>query len=146
MVTLASFHPFPVLPCLPVILLSDLFPIDLIPWLDNLPHRTVLFQDRRSFPEYTGYLSSPERRMQSGEVVHNSYPGSGFENELYGYAGSRPSSVAGVVDDVARIKMENMERQLMNLTGLVQAALVQPNAQQTTSSAQSDMKGMQWQS
>lgn len=104
--------------------------------------------DRRSFPEYTGYLSSPERRIQPGELVQNSYhPGSGFENELYGYAGSRPSSVAGgVVDDVARIKMENMERQLMNLTGLVQAALIHPNAaqqqqQQSTSSLQSDIKG-----
>jgi hypothetical protein len=88
--------------------------------------------------------------MQSGGAVAagGPFPGNGgFENELYGYAGSRPSSVLGVVDDVARIKMENMERQLMNLTGLVQAALVQPNVQQQQhqqllqSPAQSDMKG-----
>lgn len=81
--------------------------------------------------------------QSSGDIVHSSFPGPGYENELYGYAGgvSRPSSVTGVVDDVARVKMENMERQLMNLTGLVQAALVQPNLMPSSTSAQNDTKG-----
>lgn len=104
--------------------------------------------DRRSFPAdfaavQAGYLSSPERRITSnGEIVRNPLYGTTWHagpggpvlvnEDVYGAYGhglisSRPSSVAGgMVDDVARIKMENMERQLANLTGLVQAALTQP--------------------
>jgi hypothetical protein len=99
--------------------------------------------ERRSFPVegYTGYLSSPERRLPNGQIVRNIYavgPNQQqqplmYDDGIYGY-GSRPSSVLGVLDDAARAKMENMERQLANLTGLVQAALVQspPSTNDTT--------------
>lgn len=101
--------------------------------------------ERRSFPVegYTGYLSSPERRLPNGQIVRSIYavaPNQGgqpvmYEDGIYGY-GSRPSSVVGALDDVSRVKMENMERQLANLTGLVQAALVQ-----SPSSANDSVKG-----
>lgn len=116
--------------------------------------------DRRSFPAdfapvQAGYLSSPERRINiaPGEMaVRNPLYGTtwhhgpggpvlGISEDVYGAYGhniisSRPSSVAGgMVDDLARIKMENMERQLANLTGLVQAALNQPTVAGTTSSS-----------
>lgn len=91
---------------------------------------SVVQSDRRSFPVegYTGYLSSPERRLPNGQIVRSLYAVQPqpvvYEDGVYG---SRPSSVVGVIDDAARVKMENMERQLANLTGLVQAALIQPN-------------------
>lgn len=109
--------------------------------------------DRRSFPSdftpiQSSYISSPERRINQTTVANAVAAGELVRNPLYGttwygqpvvedvYASyphgiisSRPSSVAGgMVDDLARIKMENMERQLANLTGMVQAALNQPSA------------------
>ena len=109
--------------------------------------------DRRSFPSdftpiQSGYISSPERRINQTTVANAVAAGELVRNPLYGttwygqpvvedvYASyphgiisSRPSSVAGgMVDDLARMKMENMERQLANLTGMVQAALNQPSA------------------
>lgn len=81
--------------------------------------------DRRSFQDYSGYLSSPERRLP-GQVPSPGFPQqqqpqAGYDYDPYG---PRPNSVAAVVDDVARHRMECMERQLANLTGLVQKALV----------------------
>jgi len=103
--------------------------------------------NRRSFPVegFTGY-PSPERRLPSGEIVRNVYTVQAqhqgipimYEDGIYGYS-SRPSSVAGVMDDVARFKMETMERQLANLTGLVQAALINPPP--AASTPNSDAKG-----
>ncbi|XP_067130546.1 coiled-coil domain-containing protein AGAP005037-like isoform X4 [Centruroides vittatus] len=72
-----------------------------------------------------GYLSSPEHRydhQQSFPIYGNS---SFEEQSYYGERmyGSRSGSVTPVVDEQTRLRVEHMERQLANLTGLVQKAL-----------------------
>ncbi|XP_078043149.1 uncharacterized protein LOC144473278 isoform X9 [Augochlora pura] len=73
----------------------------------------------------TGYMSSPERGggVSSGSGRYPAGPysaGSSYEDPYYSqYSGT----VTPVIDEEARIRVEHMERQLANLTGLVQKAL-----------------------
>lgn len=80
--------------------------------------------ERRSYQDFSGYLSSPERRMPQNAVgMRSSFSGfSGFEDP-YGTHGPRSGSVTPVVDEEARARMEMMERQLASLTGIVQKVL-----------------------
>ncbi|XP_050536556.1 uncharacterized protein LOC126902897 isoform X13 [Daktulosphaira vitifoliae] len=75
----------------------------------------------------SGYMSSPERAgSRTGYTVppYMSPGGSSFdENSYYGY-GPRTGSITPVIDEETRLRVENMERQIANLTGLVQKALV----------------------
>lgn len=107
--------------------------------------------ERRSFPDYSGYLSSPDHRPPNGgpgsvgggdqRVVYGPQgipigyvqQRPGISNTIYGETtynpygtNARPASVAGMLSEdaiIARQKMESMERQLANLTGLVQGVL-----------------------
>lgn len=99
--------------------------------------------ERRSFPDYSGYLSSPDHRPPNGDqrVVYGPQgipigfvqQRPGGSNTIYGETtynpygtNARPASVAGMPNEdaiIARQKMESMERQLANLTGLVQGVL-----------------------
>lgn len=96
--------------------------------------------DRRSFQDYSGYLSSPERRVSvdaNGRPVPYHpppYPGQPvFDNGQYNpIYDQRPASVAAV-DDMSRQRIESMERQIANLTGIVQKVLV-PGAQNPSGS------------
>ncbi|CAK9826948.1 Coiled-coil domain-containing protein CG32809 [Anthophora retusa] len=73
----------------------------------------------------SGYMSSPERGggVASGTGRYPPGPysaGSSYEDPYYSqYSGT----VTPVIDEEARIRVEHMERQLANLTGLVQKAL-----------------------
>ncbi|XP_018373468.1 PREDICTED: coiled-coil domain-containing protein AGAP005037 isoform X15 [Trachymyrmex cornetzi] len=73
----------------------------------------------------SGYMSSPERGggvgSGSGRYPPGPYSaGSSYEDPYYSqYSGT----VTPVIDEEARIRVEHMERQLANLTGLVQKAL-----------------------
>ncbi|KAK9295255.1 hypothetical protein QLX08_010392 [Tetragonisca angustula] len=72
----------------------------------------------------SGYMSSPERGgVGSGTGRYPPGPysaGSSYEDPYYSqYSGT----VTPVIDEEARIRVEHMERQLANLTGLVQKAL-----------------------
>ncbi|KAL6430712.1 hypothetical protein ACFW04_006933 [Cataglyphis niger] len=73
----------------------------------------------------SGYMSSPERgggvSSGSGRYPPGPYSaGSSYEDPYYSqYSGT----VTPVIDEEARIRVEHMERQLANLTGLVQKAL-----------------------
>ncbi|KAG8248080.1 SRC kinase signaling inhibitor [Homalodisca vitripennis] len=74
-----------------------------------------------------GYMSSPER---GGGAPPRPYPAgytapTPYEDPYYSQYGSRTGSITPVIDEEARIRVENMERQLANLTGLVQKALTQ---------------------
>lgn len=122
--------------------------------------------DRRSFPEYSGYLSSPERRLPNGENLppgaRSSFPSPGYSHQapsvnsyddMYGSTGpplpghhpSRSGSTTPIVDEEARIRVDFMERQLASLTGLVQKALSTPPTQIRQGPAGSDLKGnTQW--
>lgn len=87
--------------------------------------------NRRSHPDFSGYLSSPERRFINGEAIvppspRTSLPPHGFNvshDDIYGTYGTRSASVGPIVDEEARIRVEYMEKQLANLTGLVKKAL-----------------------
>ncbi|ALC48178.1 CG32809 [Drosophila busckii] len=71
-----------------------------------------------------GYTSSPERASRGN-----------YEEPYYSQYGTRNAVVAPIIDeeqrpeDLHRIRVEHMERQLANLTGLVQKALVNQNPQ-----------------
>uniref|UniRef100_V9I985 Coiled-coil domain-containing protein AGAP005037 n=1 Tax=Apis cerana TaxID=7461 RepID=V9I985_APICE len=73
----------------------------------------------------SGYMSSPERGGGVGSGTGRYPPGpysagSSYEDPYYSqYSGT----VTPVIDEEARIRVEHMERQLANLTGLVQKAL-----------------------
>nr|XP_012216525.1 PREDICTED: coiled-coil domain-containing protein AGAP005037-like [Linepithema humile] len=73
----------------------------------------------------SGYMSSPERGAGVGSGSGRYPPGpysagSSYEDPYYSqYSGT----VTPVIDEEARIRVEHMERQLANLTGLVQKAL-----------------------
>lgn len=104
--------------------------------------------ERRSFPDYSGYLSSPDHRPPpnggpagdqrvvygpQGIPIGYVQQRPGISNTIYGETtynpygtNARPASVAGMMSEdaiIARQKMESMERQLANLTGLVQGVL-----------------------
>ncbi|KAE8738018.1 hypothetical protein FOCC_FOCC016511 [Frankliniella occidentalis] len=73
----------------------------------------------------SGYMSSPERGGPRAYPTP-AYPASAsvpYEEGYYGQYGTRSGSITPVIDEEARIRVENMERQLANLTGLVQKAL-----------------------
>ncbi len=78
--------------------------------------------------DFSGYLSSPERRMpphESQTQVRSSfsgYPSMPFEDP-YGIYGMRSGSVTPVIDEEARVRMQAMERQLVSLTNVVTKAL-----------------------
>ncbi|KAL0277337.1 UNVERIFIED_CONTAM: hypothetical protein PYX00_004670 [Menopon gallinae] len=74
----------------------------------------------------SGYMSSPERGGGRGYPSYVPSTGSSYEDPYYsqGY-GSRTGSITPVIDEEARLRVEHMERQLANLTGLVQKALTQ---------------------
>ncbi|CAG9823610.1 unnamed protein product [Phaedon cochleariae] len=79
------------------------------------PDRFVPFQ-RPANPLYNipdGYMSSPERSSR-------------YEDPYYSQYATRSGSITPVIDEEIRLRVENMERQLANLTGLVQKALTQP--------------------
>ncbi|XP_054713991.1 LOW QUALITY PROTEIN: coiled-coil domain-containing protein AGAP005037-like [Uloborus diversus] len=80
--------------------------------------------ERRSQQE-SGYLSSPERRVDHQRSFSGYSTSSSYEESLYGGSiyGTRSGSVTPVIDEEARLRMEYMERQLASLTGLVQKAL-----------------------
>ncbi|KAG7212704.1 hypothetical protein KM043_012976 [Ampulex compressa] len=73
----------------------------------------------------SGYMSSPERGGGVGSGTGRYPPGpystsSSYEDPYYSqYSGT----VTPVIDEEARIRVEHMERQLANLTGLVKKAL-----------------------
>ncbi|KAG8184101.1 hypothetical protein JTE90_025407 [Oedothorax gibbosus] len=73
----------------------------------------------------SGYLSSPERRVDPQRSFSGYSTGSSYEESVYGGSiyGTRSGSVTPVIDEEARLRMEYMERQLASLTGLVQKAL-----------------------
>uniref|UniRef100_T1IL96 Actin interacting protein 3-like C-terminal domain-containing protein n=1 Tax=Strigamia maritima TaxID=126957 RepID=T1IL96_STRMM len=74
----------------------------------------------------SGYHSSPERRMDHHRSVPSYLtPTSTYEEPYYGDRGygSRSGSVTPIIDEEARLRMQMMERQLANLTGLVHKAL-----------------------
>lgn len=79
-----------------------------------------------------GYVSSPERRPdhQRGFPGFGSSTPSSYDDSSTYYGeriyGTRSGSVTPVIDEEARLRMEYMERQLANLTGLVQKALTAP--------------------
>ncbi|KAI1288108.1 Coiled-coil domain-containing protein [Halotydeus destructor] len=73
--------------------------------------------------DYSGYMSSPERRVPGTLPSHQAGPMGGSFDDPYDLYGSRPSSVAAV-DDLARQRMESMERQIANLTGIVEQVLL----------------------
>ncbi|XP_023216951.1 coiled-coil domain-containing protein CG32809-like isoform X7 [Centruroides sculpturatus] len=79
-----------------------------------------------------GYVSSPERRPdhQRGFPGFGSSTPSSYDDSSTYYGeriyGTRSGSVTPVIDEEARMRMEYMERQLANLTGLVQKALTAP--------------------
>ncbi|RWS28564.1 Coiled-coil domain-containing protein-like protein, partial [Leptotrombidium deliense] len=86
--------------------------------------------ERRSYQDYSGYLSSPERRLPSGDFVspagRSSFPPPGYPancDDAYSSYGLRSGSTTPVIDEEARLRVQFMERQLVNLTGLVQKAL-----------------------
>ncbi|CAM1326718.1 SRCIN1 (predicted) [Pycnogonum litorale] len=94
-----------------------------------------------------GYHSSPERSSRIDYAHHKSYPSYGSSNIEDGYfsdrggypisrgsgsgtgggggsdAGSRSGNLTPIIDEEARIRVHNMERQLASLTGIVQKAL-----------------------
>ncbi|PNF27596.1 hypothetical protein B7P43_G02275 [Cryptotermes secundus] len=74
----------------------------------------------------SGYMSSPERGGPRAYPAA-AYPpgGPGYEDPYYSQYASRSGSITPVIDEEARIRVEHMERQLANLTGLVQKALTQ---------------------
>ncbi|XP_054711161.1 coiled-coil domain-containing protein AGAP005037-like [Uloborus diversus] len=84
-----------------------------------------------------GYLSSPERRYEPARAFPPA-PVSPYEEPYYGATeriyGTRSGSVTPVVDEETRHRVEQMERQLASLTGLVQKALQAPP--RTTSAQQ----------
>ncbi|XP_053200866.1 coiled-coil domain-containing protein AGAP005037-like isoform X2 [Panonychus citri] len=123
--------------------------------------------DRRSFSEspYSGYLSSPERRLPNGENLplgaRSSFPSPGYSHQppppqppinsyddMYGTTGghhpSRSGSATPIIDEEARIRVDFMERQLASLTGLVQKALSTPPPAQIRQAPGSgpDLKGV----
>ncbi|XP_053595110.1 coiled-coil domain-containing protein AGAP005037 isoform X2 [Microplitis demolitor] len=75
----------------------------------------------------SGYMSSPERSntigSSTGRYSGVSYStGNSYEEPYYSqYSGT----VTPIIDEEARLRVEHMERQLANLTGLVQKALTQ---------------------
>ena len=131
--------------------INQSFPIDRF-----LSQVSIHKPERRSFPvDYSGYLSSPDHRPPNGHpeqrIVYgpqgvpigyvHSRPTGTISNTIYGETtynpygiNPRPASVSAIHsqfnDDalIARHKMESMERQLANLTGLVQGVL-QPDTQ-----------------
>ncbi|RWS28505.1 coiled-coil domain-containing protein-like isoform X1 [Leptotrombidium deliense] len=88
-----------------------------------------------SYQDYSGYLSSPERRVPSGDFVspagRSSFPPPGYPAHCDAACGSfefRSGSTTPVIDEEARLRVQFMERQLVNLTGLVQKALIPPQS------------------
>jgi hypothetical protein len=76
-------------------------------------------------PDFSGYLSSPERRLPQEGPMRSSfsgYPSVGF-NDPYSPYGMRSGSVTPVIDDETRIRMQYMEKQLESLTHVVQKVL-----------------------
>ncbi|XP_057332756.1 coiled-coil domain-containing protein AGAP005037 isoform X2 [Microplitis mediator] len=86
----------------------------------------ILSTSDRSHGE-SGYMSSPERSntigSSTGRYSGVSYStGNSYEEPYYSqYSGT----VTPIIDEEARLRVEHMERQLANLTGLVQKALTQ---------------------
>ncbi|KAK8751035.1 hypothetical protein OTU49_017518, partial [Cherax quadricarinatus] len=78
-----------------------------------------------------GYLSSPERSPRPYATTGSTYltQTPSYEDPYYGgQYGSRSGSVTPIIDEEARsafysMRVEQMERQLASLTGLVQKAL-----------------------
>ncbi|XP_049769735.1 coiled-coil domain-containing protein AGAP005037 [Schistocerca cancellata] len=84
----------------------------------------------------SGYMSSPERGGPSRAYAPPYAPAgaSAYEDPYYSQYAPRSGSITPVIDEEARIRVEHMERQLANLTGLVQKALTQtPTAVGSTS-------------
>lgn len=105
--------------------------------------------ERRSYQDYSGYLSSPERRLPQGDGGPSGrlsfppgYPPTSYD-DMYGAYGSRSGSVTPVIDEEARIRVEYMEKQLASLTGLVQKALTTPSSTTRTGPTGADQKGIQ---
>ncbi|KAL0277335.1 UNVERIFIED_CONTAM: hypothetical protein PYX00_004670 [Menopon gallinae] len=84
------------------------------------------FHSQERLHSESGYMSSPERGGGRGYPSYVPSTGSSYEDPYYsqGY-GSRTGSITPVIDEEARLRVEHMERQLANLTGLVQKALTQ---------------------
>uniref|UniRef100_T1JCW6 Actin interacting protein 3-like C-terminal domain-containing protein n=1 Tax=Strigamia maritima TaxID=126957 RepID=T1JCW6_STRMM len=91
------------------------------------PRSNQSMSDRRHQQTHeSGYHSSPERRMDHHRSVPSYVtPTSSYEEPYYGDRGygSRSGSVTPIIDEEARLRMQMMERQLANLTGLVHKAL-----------------------
>lgn len=86
--------------------------------------------------DYSGYLSSPERR----HVAPPAYPG--FPDDPYAIYGQRPASVMGMPgDEVARQRMESMERQIAQLTNVVERVLAPQVSSATRSGPTGSEKG-----
>ncbi|VEN53958.1 unnamed protein product [Callosobruchus maculatus] len=77
------------------------------------PAVASLSADRMKSVPADGYMSSPERSSR-------------YEDPYYSQYAARSGSITPVIDEEIRLRVENMERQLANLTGLVQKALTQP--------------------
>ncbi|XP_076683752.1 uncharacterized protein LOC143376878 isoform X2 [Andrena cerasifolii] len=73
----------------------------------------------------SGYMSSPERGGGVGSGTGRYPPGPYSAGSSYeeSYYSQFSGTVTPVIDEEARIRVEHMERQLANLTGLVQKAL-----------------------
>lgn len=104
----------------------------------------------RTHPDYSGHLSSPERRFPNGENLvpgvspRSSFPPQGYNinyDDVYNPYGTRSGSVTPIIDEEARIRVEYMEKQLASLTGLVQKALTNPQQQSQQRSASSENRG-----
>ncbi|XP_074110561.1 coiled-coil domain-containing protein AGAP005037 isoform X2 [Cotesia typhae] len=76
----------------------------------------------------SGYMSSPERSnnvVGSNPSRYSSIPFSTTNSYEEPYYSQFPGTVTPIIDEEARLRVEHMERQLANLTGLVQKALTQ---------------------
>ncbi|KAG7161366.1 Coiled-coil domain-containing protein-like 1 [Homarus americanus] len=95
------------------------------------PERLDLLYSSQERMHGDGYLSSPERSPRPYGGSGSSYltPTPSYEDPYYGgQYGSRSGSVTPIIDEEARsafysMRVEQMERQLASLTGLVQKAL-----------------------
>ncbi|XP_047481547.1 nascent polypeptide-associated complex subunit alpha, muscle-specific form-like isoform X4 [Penaeus chinensis] len=95
------------------------------------PERIDLLYSPQERMHGDGYLSSPERSPRPYGAPGSAYltPTPSYEDPYYGgQYGSRSGSVTPIIDEDARsafysLRVEQMERQLASLTGLVKKAL-----------------------
>ena len=85
--------------------------------------------------DFSGYLSSPERRMPHDNQTQvrasfSGYPSTPFEDP-YGIYGMRSGSATPVIDEEARVRMQAMERQIVSLTHVVSKALAPTQSQKS---------------